>query len=285
MIAVRRSALATVRRLGPGGGSSLLRARHAQTDQDRQARPHGEGPARNPRHRLPGPRHRPAGGGQARGTGSRRSKRCRVKVDAAGADPARPVRPGGGALPRPSGGQAARTHVAHDAETELAARGEGVGGRDRQAAGAPAGSRRPKSEAQAAPQPEQSAPPEAAAPTRRRFGCLQGGEGRAFAGGDYTRAPADALNGYLQQYGSGAHAHEGGLLPPRRILLRPQSLRRRHHRLRPGPEGLAEDVFVGAGRHGESWRGRSPPPTARDQACAALGEFNRRYAADGALGR
>jgi len=159
---------------------------------------------------------------------------------------------------------------AHDAETEL--RGEVKALQDQlnrsQAPPAP-----PEPQQQAAPQAEPSAP---------GTGGAAPSEAAAFkaakaqlTGGDYAGA-ADALNAYLQQYGSSAHAREAYYLLGESYYVR----------------SLYGDATTAYARALKDWPKTAWAPDATvklsralsqtnrsDQACSALGEFDRRYAA------
>jgi tol-pal system protein YbgF len=159
--------------------------------------------------------------------------------------------------------------AAHDAETEL--RGEVKELSDQiaklQAPAAQAEVQPPPP----APTPDQSAPPAAQG---------AGGEGAAFkaakaqlAGGDYQGA-GDSLNAYLQQYGSSPHAREAYYLLGESYYVR----------------SLYGDATTAYARALKDWPKTwwAPDATVKlsralvstnrtDQACAALGEFNRRY--------
>jgi tol-pal system protein YbgF len=160
-----------------------------------------------------------------------------------------------------------QTAASHDAETEL--RGEVKALSDQLAkVQAP-----PQAEVQ--PPPEQGPPP-AAGPS------APSGEGEAFraakaqlAGGDYAGA-GDSLNGYLQQYGSAPHAREAYYLLGESYYVR----------------SLYGDATTAYARALKDWPKTAWAPDATvklsralvstnraDQACSALGEFERRYGA------
>ena len=132
----------------------------------------------------------------------------------------------------------------------------------------------PPPEAQAAPQPEQaaSAPPPAAG--EGEAGAFKAARAQ-LSGGDYAGA-ADSLNAYLQQYGSSAHAREAYYFLGESYYVR----------------SLYGDATTAYARALKDWPKASWAPDATvklaralsstnrpDQACAALGEFDRRYAA------
>jgi tol-pal system protein YbgF len=162
--------------------------------------------------------------------------------------------------------------AAHDAETEL--RGEVKALTDEM------------SKSVAAPTPDALSPSPPALPQPPSSGggaaAPAGGEAAAFkaakaelAGGDYTGA-GDALNAYLQQYGSSPHAREAYYLLGESYYIR-------------GGYGDATTAYA---RALKDWPKVTWAPDAtvklsralaatnrNDQACAALSEFDRRYAA------
>ena len=163
--------------------------------------------------------------------------------------------------------------AAHDAETEL--RGEVKALTDEMSKSAPA----------PAPDALSSAPPALPQTPSTGGGATApapGGEAAAFkaakaelAGGDYAGA-GDALNAYLQQYGSSPHAREAYYLLGESYYIR-------------GGYGDATTAYA---RALKDWPKVSWAPDAtvklsralastnrNDQACAALSEFDRRYAA------
>ena len=159
---------------------------------------------------------------------------------------------------------------AHDAETEL--RGEVKALQDQlsrsQAPPQPA----PEQPQQSAPQADQSAPGSGGA-VPSEAGAFKSAKAQ-LTGGDYTGA-ADALNAYLQQYGSSAHAREAYYLLGESYYVR----------------SLYGDATTAYARALKDWPKTSWAPDATvklsralsqtnrsDQACSALGEFDRRYA-------
>jgi tol-pal system protein YbgF len=154
--------------------------------------------------------------------------------------------------------------AAHDAETEL--RGEVKALTDQMSKTlAP-----PSPEVQAPPPQEQSAAP-APASEASAFKAAKA----QIAGGDYAAA-GDAFNAYLQQYGSGPHAREAYYWLGESYYVR----------------SLYGDATTAYARALKDWPKTSWAPDATvklaralsstnraEQACAALGEFDRRYGA------
>jgi tol-pal system protein YbgF len=156
--------------------------------------------------------------------------------------------------------------AAHDAETELRGEVKALGDQLAKLQAPPPPPELP-------PQTDQTPPAAGAAPQ---------GEAEAFkaakaqlAGGDYAGA-GDALNGYLQQYGAGPHAREAYYLLGESYYVR----------------SLYGDATTAYARALKDWPKTAWAPDATvklsralastnraEQACAALGEFNRRYGA------
>jgi tol-pal system protein YbgF len=156
--------------------------------------------------------------------------------------------------------------AAHDAETELRGEVKELGDQISKLQAPP-----PQAEVQPPPPTDQSAPPPAEAPV---------GEAAAFraakaqlTGGDYQGA-GDSLNAYLQQYGSSPHAREAYYLLGESYYVR----------------SLYGDATTAYARALKDWPKTAWAPDATvklsralvstnraDQACAALGEYSRRY--------
>ncbi len=158
--------------------------------------------------------------------------------------------------------------AAHDAETEL--RGEVKALTDQLGkTSAP-----PPPEVQAPPpQAEQAAPAEGAAPPSEAS-AFKAAKAQ-LAGGDYQGA-GDALNAYLQQYSASAHAREAYYLLGESYYVRSDygdATTAYARALKDWPKtGWAPDATVKLSRALAS-------TNRTDQACAALGEFDRRYGA------
>jgi tol-pal system protein YbgF len=155
--------------------------------------------------------------------------------------------------------------AAHDAETEL--RGEVKALTDQ------IGHAAPPPDQSATPPPEQAAPAAAAAaPTEAS--AFKAAKAQ-LAGGDYQGA-GDALNAYLQQYGSSVHAKEAYYLLGESYYVRSlygDATTAYARALNPWPKtAWAPDATVKLAR-------ALAATNRADQACAALGEFDRRYAA------
>ena len=158
--------------------------------------------------------------------------------------------------------------AAHDAETEL--RGE-----VKELSDQIAKLQAPPAQAEAAPPPpspaNQSAPPPAAGPASEAA-AFKAAKAQ-LAGGDYQGA-GDSLNAYLQQYGSSLHAREAYYLLGESYYVRSQygdATTAYARALKDWPKTpWAPDATVKLSRALVS-------TNRTDQACAALGEYNRRY--------
>jgi tol-pal system protein YbgF len=158
--------------------------------------------------------------------------------------------------------------AAHDAEAELRGEVKALGDQLAKQQAPPT----PTPEVQAPPASDQSASTSAAPATES--GAFKAAKAQ-LAGGDFAGA-ADAFNTYLQQYSAGPHAKEAYYLLGEAYYVR----------------SLYGDATTAYARALKDWPKTAWAPDATvklsraltqtnrtDQACAALGEFDKRYAA------
>jgi tol-pal system protein YbgF len=156
--------------------------------------------------------------------------------------------------------------AAHDAETELRGEVKELSDQIGKLQAPP-----PQAEVQPPPSPDQSAPPPTEGPASEAS-AFKAAKAQ-LAGGDYQGA-GDSLNAYLQQYGSSPHAREAYYLLGESYYVR----------------SLYGDATTAYARALKDWPKTAWAPDATvklsralvstnrtEQACAALGEYSRRY--------